>query len=70
MYGDAALVETEQHRFGFHAREPQAHQVGQPRVGIARAIALDAVDGVRRNVSGFALSLGAGFAWGGVKPRP
>ena len=27
--------------------------------------AFNAVDGVRRNVSGFALSVGAGFAWGG-----
>ena len=29
--------------------------------------AFDAVDGVRRNVSGFALSLGFGVAWGGAK---
>jgi hypothetical protein len=29
----------------------------------------DAVDGARRNVSGFALSLGAGFAWGGASVR-
>jgi hypothetical protein len=29
--------------------------------------AFDAVDGVRRNVSGFTLSLGLGVAWGGVK---
>jgi len=27
--------------------------------------AFNAVDGVRRNVAGFALSAGAGFAWGG-----
>lgn len=28
---------------------------------------LDAVDGIRRNISGVALSLGAGFAWGGPR---
>lgn len=31
--------------------------------------AFDAVDGVRRQVSGFALSVGAGFAWGGATSR-
>ena len=29
----------------------------------------EATDGVRRSVSGFALSVGAGFAWGGSAPR-
>jgi hypothetical protein len=31
--------------------------------------AFDGVDGVQRHVSGFALSVGAGFAWGGAARR-
>ncbi len=35
MHGDAGLVEPEQHRLGFDAGDPEAHDVRQPSVAVA-----------------------------------